>query len=393
MSRAETIYPIQKGLERERGRFESDPFNRDILARYYKVRLTEVKPTTVLGEFIRLNELSRTLAKKFEEATREDIEDLVYNIDQKKNHDNTKNKYRKVLKAFYRWLRGCARNEYPPEVKWIMLKKIPLVTVTADDLPSYEECIRITEHAQYPRDKALFQCKLDAGCRIGEILTVKIGEVKFNDGGAILYSDGKTGYQPIILTWSAKSLAQWLNVHPFKHDKEAPVFSHLMCRKPTQMKYSAAAAAFKKCVKRAGCDRRVWLHLLKHVSSTEDAARGMPDSYRRFKHHWTANSKMSQVYEHLSASVIPNIQNDGWKRFTGHEIASNPEKKEVILLKDCRRCQFANPRDSSYCNRCGFVLDEHNPQNEVIEKSKLELLFSKLARDPDKVEKLLALVE
>lgn len=123
MSRAETIYPIQKGLERERGRIENDPFNKDMLTRYYKVRLTEVKPTTVLGEFIRLNQISRMLGKRFEEATREDIENLVYNIDQKRNHDNTKNKYRKVLKAFYRWLRGCSRNEYPPEVKWIMLKR------------------------------------------------------------------------------------------------------------------------------------------------------------------------------------------------------------------------------------------------------------------------------
>lgn len=265
--------------------------------------------------------------------------------------------------------------------------------MTADDLLSYEECIRITEFAHYPRDKALFQCKLDAGCRIGEILTVKIGEVKFNDGGAILHSDGKTGYQPIILTWSAKSLAQWLNIHPFKNDKDAPVFCHIIAEKPTQMKYSAAVASFKKCVKRAGYTRRVWLHLLKHVSSTEDAARGMPDSYRRFKHHWTPNSKMSQVYEHLSSSVIPNIQNDGWKRFTGQEVASTQEAKtEVRLLKNCRRCGFENPRDSSYCNRCGFTLDEAKPQNGVIEKAKIELLFSKLAQDPEKLEKLLAMI-
>lgn len=63
--------------------------------------------------------MSKMLNKKFEDATVPDIENLIFEIDGLKNADSTKNKYRKVLKAFYRWMRGCAPREYPPEVKWI----------------------------------------------------------------------------------------------------------------------------------------------------------------------------------------------------------------------------------------------------------------------------------
>ncbi|MEM4391845.1 MAG: tyrosine-type recombinase/integrase [Candidatus Nitrosotenuis sp.] len=278
MSRAELIYPLEKCMERELAKIEGDPCNSKILTRYYKVRSSQVKIATIIAEFVRLNEMSRILAKKFEDVTVQDIEDLIFKIDSKKNADNTKNKYRKVLKAFYRWMKGCSPREYPSEVRWITLKKVPLVTVTPQDLISFDECIRISEFSGNLRDKALIQCKLDAGCRIGEILTPKIGEVEFNENGAIIYTDGKTGNQPIILTWSAKILAVWLNNHPFKNNPDAPLWPVSSCNKPRYLSYAAARAAFINCTRRAGLKKRIWFHLLKHVSSTEDSAKGMPDS-------------------------------------------------------------------------------------------------------------------
>lgn len=358
--------------------------------------MCEIKIATVVADFIRLGILSRTLNKKFEKATREDIEDLVFQIDQRKNSTNTKNKFRKILKAFYRWLKGFPKGQYPKEVMWITLKKVPLVTVRPEDLLSYDECIRITEHALNLRDKALFQCLLDSGCRIGEVLTVKIGEVEINEGGAVLHSDGKTGESPCILTWSAKTLAIWMNNHPFRHDKEAPLWPTLDRDKPQQMKYDSARIVFKKCVKRAGYgNRRVWLHLLKHVSSTEDAKNGMPDSFRRYKHHWTENSRMPQVYEHLSNSVIPSIQSETWKKLepsTENKISMVRESKDtVVVYAKCRRCEFENPRDSLFCNRCAFPLKERESAENALLKTRLEIILKKIRDDPEKFERLLSI--
>jgi len=392
MSRAELIYPLRRQLEKLLSDIEKDPYNSEIMTRYYKVRSSQISLATILFEFYRLVVMSQMLNKKFEDCTVQEIENLIYDIDRRKNKDNTKNKFRKVLKAFYRWLRGYSKGEYPTEVKWITLKKIPLVTVKSEDLLSYDECLKITEHAKNLRDKALFQCILDAGCRIGEILAVKVGEVEFNDSGAILYGEGKTGNEPCILTWSSRILGTWLNIHPFRDNNDAPLWPVLHKDKPEQLQYSTARINFVKCVRRAGHKKRIWLHLLKHVSSTEDANIGMPDSFRRYKHHWTPDSRMPQVYEHLSKSMIHKIQNETWKRIGDTTHNQNEIEKQVTLIKSCRRCSYENPRDSMYCNRCGFPLKENQATGEAVLKTKIALL-NKLMNDPEKLDKLLALAE
>lgn len=392
MSRAELIYPIRRQLEGELAKTRFDPHNSDILDRYYKVRSSEISIVTSYNEMGRLNIMSKILGKKFEDVTVQDIENLIFECDKRCKRPGTANKYRKIIRQFYRWLRGSPYREFPPEVKWIRMKKEPLVSVTENDMISYDECIRITEMASNLRDKALFQCKLDAGCRIGEILTVKIGEVEFNGIGAVLQSDGKTGKAPLILTWSAKTLAMWLNIHPFRDNPEAPLWPLSERQKPVQMSYSAAHMAFKKCVRKSGCKKRVWPHLFKHVSSSHDSEIGLPDSYRKYKHHWTPNSKMAQVYEHLSASVIPKIQAQTMKlmdqQVDESQIQSAPK---IELSKKCARCDFENPRDSTYCNRCAFPLNE-SVSVVFLQKEKVRTILEKLAENPEKLERLISAV-
>lgn len=393
MSRAELIYPIRRNIERQLERVSSDPHNKDVLLRYYKVRSTKVAPATLLIEFNRLGIISKMLGKKFEDVSVQDIEDLVYKIDQQKNAPNTKNKYFKVLRIFYRWLRGYPKREFPPEVKWIELKKVPHITVREEDMIPYADAIRISEFAENARDKAWIQCKLDAGCRIGEILTPKIGEVNFNEAGAVVYSDGKTGYQPLILTWSASALAQWLNIHPFKNDKEAPLFCLLNRDKAIQLSYAATVRAFKKCVKKAGFTKRIWLHLLKHVSCTEDAAKGMPDSFRRYKHHWTPNSRMPQVYEHLTKSIIPSIQKETWQRIGGVEKQVREEKPvQLELTRKCLRCTLENTKDSKFCNRCGFALDDNKAAEKVVARAKIDEMLNKISQHPELLKKIAEII-
>lgn len=386
MSRAELIYPLRKQMEREIGKIERDPYNRMILTRYYKVRSSEISLATLLADFIRLNQISKMLAKRFEKTTVRDLEDLIFRIDQVTKADSTKNKFRQSLKQFFRWMKGCAPGENPPETKWIRRKKVPLVSVTPADLPSFEKSVEVTECASNLRDKALFQCKLDAGCRIGEILTPLIEEVEFNDGGAIIYSDGKTGKAPLILTWSAKILAQWLNSHPFKNNPKAPLWVILERREPVQLSYAAAYQVFKKCVKKSGYPKRMWPHLFKHVSSTEDAARGMPDSYRRYKHHWTPNSRMPQVYEHLSKSIILKVQNETWNKVVGIKKEMTENEKPVEVLKKCERCEYENPRDSLYCNRCTYPLQ--NTGEQTMKKMIVEKMLYDIISSPERLEKL-----
>lgn len=392
MSRAELIYPLKECIRRQIAKVEKDPHNSAILMRYYKVRSSEVSSATLLADLIRLNQMSVMLGKKFEDATVQDIEDLIFAVDQRRNSDSTKNKFRQALKSLFRWLKKTGPGEYPPEVKWIRRKRVPLVAIKPEDLISFDDCLRISECASNMRDKALYQCKLDAGCRIGEILTVRVGEVQFNEWGAVLNSDGKTGEAPLILTWSAKTLAIWLNNHPFRDNPQAPLWPLLERNTPQQLKYAAAYQGFKKCVVKAGINKRVWPHLFKHVSCSRDHELGMSDPYRRYKHHWTPNSKMPQVYEHLTNSIVTKIQRESVQKETGQAVTPPPDQERVLILRKCRRCEFDNPRDSLYCNRCTFPLKESEAFEMSVQKSNLEMVLKKIREDPEKLEKLLSII-
>lgn len=392
MTRAHMIYPLEKRIQRELEKANQDRLNGKTIVRFYKARSIEMTKASILLYIIRLNQLSKLLKKRFEAASIEDIENLVFDLSRLKLAESTQNRIRKVLKGFYRWLKRCPKGQFPPEVSWIVTKKSAMVTVKEEDLISFDECVRISECATNLRDKALIQCQLDAGCRIGEILTVRVGEVRFNEYGAVLNSDGKTGEAPLILTWSAKTLAQWLNIHPFKDDQAAPLFPKLDRLTPQQLPYAGAKAALKKCLKRAGYEkRRVWFHLFKHVSCTWDCMRGMPQPFRNFKHHWSQNSEMGKVYEHLSNSVIPKIQQ--WDQMKNNNVDARPiVQDEIKLTAKCRRCEFENSRDSRFCNRCAFPLNESEAIEMSLQSLSMEKVLKKIRENPEKLEKLLSII-
>jgi integrase len=51
----------------------------------------------------------------------------------------------------------------------------------------------LVEATENPRDRALLLCHYESGCRIGELLTLKIESIRFDKYGALLIVNGKTG--------------------------------------------------------------------------------------------------------------------------------------------------------------------------------------------------------
>jgi hypothetical protein len=159
------------------------------------------------------------------------------------------------------------------------------------------------------------------------------------------------------------------------------------------MSHASASKAFRECVMKAGYTRRVWINLMRHVSCTEDSVRGMPESYRKYKHHWSPSSRMPAVYEHLSQAIIPKIQSESWRIFTGEEKVVQLDEKPVQLVRSCGRCGFDNPRDFRFCSRCANPLDFQTSLNMEQTRMQAESIIQQLANDPDKMEKLAKLLE
>ena len=60
------------------------------------------------------------MASPFEEATKDDIVELIAKIERRNYAEWTKHDYKVILRKFYKWLRGT--DDYPPEVRWIKVK-------------------------------------------------------------------------------------------------------------------------------------------------------------------------------------------------------------------------------------------------------------------------------
>lgn len=82
-----------------------------------------------------------------------------------------------VIKRFFKWLRKS--EDYPEEVRWIGQGSETIRCFQRGLLTDEEEVKKMAEIANNPRDRALILVLYEPGCRIGEILSLKIKNVQF----------------------------------------------------------------------------------------------------------------------------------------------------------------------------------------------------------------------
>lgn len=105
-------------------------------------------------------------------------------------------------------------------MRWIKISRRSSETRLPEIL-SEEEVLKLVQAADNLRDKALVMTLYESGCRVSELLTMKIKNVSFNENGATITVTGKTGPRRILLISSAPRLASWLEVHRSKDDPES----------------------------------------------------------------------------------------------------------------------------------------------------------------------------
>jgi len=191
--------------------------------------LSDARRSKILGTLL---SLTRMVNKDWSETNKEDIEELVYNFNKKfsKNgqETNTTSDHKKILKNFYRWLKFDSRDQKsvgdPTETSWIRIKK-PKENLTADMLITEAEKNSLLKACGGNlRDRAFVHTFSDLACRPGEILSRQIKHVKFDDKGAVIVVDGKTGPRPVRVIECVPDLASYFDKHPNNSDPEAPLW-------------------------------------------------------------------------------------------------------------------------------------------------------------------------
>jgi len=327
-----------------------------------------------------LMKYNRLLKKSFDKASKEDIRRIVGEVNQTNLSEETKRGFKIMLRKLYRFLEGIdEKHVYPERVKWISIsiasnhKKLP------EELLTEEEILGIVQKCDNIRDRALISVLAESGCRVSEIGTLKIKHVSFEEYGARLTVNGKTGMRKILIINSAPYLQEWINHHSDNYTD-----NYLWIRSDGKIiSYVRIAKILKSAAKKAGIKKRMYPHLLRHSRATSLANKMSEASMKQY-FGWTQSSKMASIYIHMSGKDT----DEAILQASGIEVKKD-KPKSVMKPKKCIKCKTVNEVTNKFCKICGLPLDKEGA-NEIIEndlkRKQADEVMDRLVKDPEILE-------
>lgn len=351
-----TIYKHQTNMIQELKRLANDNLpepTKKKIEEFSRIRLAKGSTKLRVVKCIWcLRTMAKWLNKDFAEATKDDLLTLVTEMDMKDYSEYTRYDFKIVLKMFYKWLLGNDE-EFPAVIKWLKPKLKNEKHKLPEELLSVEEVQKLANATTNPRDKALILILYESGCRIGELLYLKLRNIQFDQYGAVLRVSGKTGDRRIRVIASVQVLSAWLQEHPDKTNPNAPLWPARLGRyKPEPCSYPLILAMLERTKKATGIRKRVYPHLFRHSRATA-LANKLTEAQMKEYFGWTQGSDMAATYVHLSGRDVDTAL------LSMYSMKDVPVQKEVKLdIRICSRCKEKNAPTQSFCGKCGNPFDE-----------------------------------
>ncbi|ETA68863.1 site-specific recombinase XerD [Methanolobus tindarius DSM 2278] len=237
----------------------------------------------------------------FDKVDLECLQSYVATLEQSDYSEHTKHDYKVTIKKFYRWHYD---DENPKLIKWIKARINTKRCKSPEAVLNEPEVLQLIDISSNRRDKALIALLWDIGGRIGEIGTLLIKHVLFDDMGAVIHVNGKTGPRRVRAVFSVQYLKEWISEHPGKDDPEAPLWIKLNSgSKVVMLQYGAIRMQLIKIAKRAGTNKRIHAHLFRHSRATH-MANYLTEFQMCQYFGWTLGSDMPATYVHLSGRDV-----------------------------------------------------------------------------------------
>jgi site-specific recombinase XerD len=288
--------------------------------------------------------IAKALGRKaLDKATKQDIVKVLNWVEKQPYTKWTKQTFRVVLRKFYRWL---GREELVSWVKTTIrgneMRVLPEQVLTPEDVE------KVIEVARTSMQKALIATLYDTGCRVGELLKLKIGSVRFDQYGVQIIVEGKTGPRRVRGILCTSALKSWLEQHPLKDNPEAPLW---LAKNMNPLSWNAVRKLVKRLAKKAGINKPVHPHAFRHARATFLASK-LTEAQLKEYFGWTQSSRMASVYVHLSGRDVDKAL------LKAHGIEVEEEKpRKIELTKTCPRCGEVASASARFCPRCGLALD------------------------------------
>ena len=195
------------------------------------------------------------------------------------------------------------------------------------------------------RDRTLISLLYDSGCRISEVLTLKVKDVTFDEYGAILIVNGKTGTRRVrLFGTSVPFLKKWIESRRAKQGLDAFVFANPRDGNRSPMHYHQALQVVRRASSRAGIAKKVNPHLFRHTRATL-LAEHIADAPLEIQMGWVHGSSMTRTYVHLSGKDMDRII----LRAYGVEVREERDALDNPLGK-CIWCGTQSPLKEKYCS-------------------------------------------
>jgi integrase len=296
---------------------------------------------------------------------------------------NTQRDFMLVIKRFFRWLNKKGYSSVPvDEIREIKAPRSDRMTKTAQMMLTEEEIRAMIEACRNSRDRAIVSTLYEGGFRCEEIGRLTWAQIKFDEYGAIVNVDEKTGRPRYIRLVAAKPyLIQWQNDYPFTATPDALVFISFQ-RLPLQ--YAAVATQLKKISKRAGIQKKITPHLFRHSRITEMIRKGYNESTVKKTMWGNINTTMFPTYLHLTDEDIDNdvLAMQGITKRDVH-------RSVAMDAHECRNCHTINAPTYRFCESCGQPLNDevqmsmerlkHDIEQTAEYRMMLEVIQQKLA--------------
>lgn len=261
-----------------------------------------------------------------------------------------------IIKQFYLWL---IANEFVsiPEKK-IRSLKVPThdtMTKVAADLLTTDEITEIIKTCTTSRDRAIVMMLYEGGFRIGEIGSMKWGDLRFDDHGIVVNVNFKTRRPRYIrLVMAREFLIKWKSDYPFR--PIAPAMPVFVTEHNTPLTHSSVGMQLKRLARRAGVEKHITPHVFRHSRITHLINEGVSESVIKLMMWGSLTTNMFQTYAHLTGGDIDREI----LRTYGITIDKGKGKETNKRLKprQCPDCYNINSPIANYCEICGVELSE-----------------------------------
>ncbi|MDD4353375.1 MAG: tyrosine-type recombinase/integrase [Candidatus Nanoarchaeia archaeon] len=198
--------------------------NKDILLKFHNQLFAEgLSIPRVVKYLTLLCQIDKKINKDFTKVDKQDIVDYLTWLETSHYSEYTKKDFKVTLKKFYKWQNN---GTLPSHISWISCKLSDRKKMMPQELLTQDDIIKLIQHAGNDRNKAFISTLYESGCRIGELMTLKLKQVSFDNYGAILMVHGKTGSRRIRIISSSNLIGKWLNNHPDSTNKDNYLWSN-----------------------------------------------------------------------------------------------------------------------------------------------------------------------